>query len=1201
MSTPPSSGSLGNTPGSPIDTGTGGFSIDGLANTYDIGDGQAGVPRPQWSSGQIKIDTTKRDISSDTKKTLASYLSKTTLGQTPSSPSTIPNAYPIAHEPEADPVTLSLTDENGYPQNLVVVPASQPHFADVSNGRSVNSTSLNVLIGREAPTSTTTVDGNTLLHDAMQNLAGVQTPPDPGSVNSGVLSSAVIKDYTEKSITPYAYNNDRFVPADKSLPLRNLAQLESQPHNSLIPQDLPTDKKVSLADYLGKSTERNVYPIDKISVEEKIVDSSGNPVPPHQTSNSNSYIPFNSLGSYSVSAYGIKKGKETSSATVDGNTLLKHVDLQSIVFKDKPINTLTVDKPIEKFYSATILSNRFSSEKSYEDNSGINSKQFAKKYPSGKSLSPDDPSRELTFGRLAQIGNVLSLRASQELNSLHDEFNPTDGSAATGALLPGKAQLGVEKISTSELTAASVIAQLTKDGIGEELLINPAGESWGSLNNNQDQFAGISAFGMQLLAVALIVALSIIMLAMSAIFAITPGTPEAARSIDDADRRTFGSWTEDKIVQNSSVTGLLAAIISGKFNFWRMLGIEATVNPVEKCLATGALAFFGVDSGPNVSLGTMAADAAIKAVTSVTESPGYYSVVARNVSRSYLQISDAFASIGKAFSSGMTSGIKQLVAIIDILRNSKFIRIIGVFSHLGDQILNEKTTIDTKSKGSGWRHISDIDNADNNAGGKGRLTLPTDSNGNKTQISNLTLSWASYRAKDLLIMPNQLRANLQLKVGGDDTPNWKIPLSNTNGLKETEGATIEGIYSSNTTGRIETEIREKLEDSLDSEYVPFYFHDVRTNEIISFHAFLASLSDDYTANYDSAEGIGRVETIKTYKSTHRKIGFSFYIAATNPNDFDSMWIKINKLTTLLYPQYTEGRRILLKDANNIIMPFSQVIQSSPMIRLRIGDLIKSNYSKFGLSRLFGADNIKSMFNSKNNFSAEEAYADTNKAPKYKKYYTYTSNLVYRLKSSTGKSFDYNGSLVDGLVLKCQKDPDGNDTINCSIEIDEKLSDALKIQLTKNYGKGAPPSRQIIGEAFDFKKASLSPTNDTLKKIEIENKQLFASTQHGAYTDSVNDFMNDKDEDKGNAIVKSFRSSGGRGLAGFIDSMNFDWYDKATWEIDKGRKAPKMCKVTISFSPIHDISPGLDYNGFNRAPIYTPKGLGQYVKNYTNKD
>jgi hypothetical protein len=78
----------------------------------------------------------------------------------------------------------------------------------------------------------------------------------------------------------------------------------------------------------------------------------------------------------------------------------------------------------------------------------------------------------------------------------------------------------------------------------------------------------------------------------------------------------------------------------------------------------------------------------------------------------------------------------------------------------------------------------------------------------------------------------------------------------------------------------------------------------------------------------------------------------------------------------------------------------------------------------------------------------------------------------------------------------------------------------------------------------------------------------------------------------NVIVKSFESAGGKGLAGFIESMNFDWYNQTTCDTDLNRTAPKMCKVTLSFSPIHDITPGLDQHGYNRAPVYP---VGTYSK------
>ena len=33
------------------------------------------------------------------------------------------------------------------------------------------------------------------------------------------------------------------------------------------------------------------------------------------------------------------------------------------------------------------------------------------------------------------------------------------------------------------------------------------------------------------------------------------------------------------------------------------------------------------------------------------------------------------------------------------------------------------------------------------------------------------------------------------------------------------------------------------------------------------------------------------------------------------------------------------------------------------------------------------------------------------------------------------------------------------------------------------------------------------------------------------------------------------------------------------------RAPKLVKVNLTFTPVHDIAPGIDHTGFNRAPIY----------------
>ena len=179
------------------------------------------------------------------------------------------------------------------------------------------------------------------------------------------------------------------------------------------------------------------------------------------------------------------------------------------------------------------------------------------------------------------------------------------------------------------------------------------------------------------------------------------------------------------------------------------------------------------------------------------------------------------------------------------------------------------------------------------------------------------------------------------------------PLEGSNFKNVMTDAKDQLLAEAQTTYKVPKMLVEKIENSLDAEYVPFYFHDLRTNEIISFHAFLSDLTDSFKADYESNDGFGRMDPVRIYKSTTRDIGFSFKVVATSEEDFDEMWFKINKLITLLYPQWSAGER-LKAGKSTFTRPFSQVPVGSPMIRLRIGDVVKTNYSRFNLSRIFGS-------------------------------------------------------------------------------------------------------------------------------------------------------------------------------------------------------------------------------------------------------
>lgn len=1001
------------------------------------------------------------------------------------------------------------------------------------------------------------------------------------------------------------------------------------PRQTWSPGNVNVDKKVSdlsrktkstLAAYLSDTTlgktpsspvsVRNKYPINHVEGSDPdkftITDEKGYPTVPDKDleGHINKFVPGKVLESRSKADTNlkIKRGRQDGNSP-DGNDLLPSVSpvqpaASAVGGKFIPeISTVSLSQnsPIKQYYgnpnlSNSVIYNRFNPEGNEYRTLGapLNSSQFAKKYNYGTSQA----NRDMSYGRLAQVGSVLSTRASAEPGSLDEGYNPAKELASATA--PGLTQLGLDRLNREELEARNVIDELTKDSVAEASLLNPAGQSWGTLNNVNDQFS-ISNAGMQLLAVALLVALSVVILALSALFSIgSPGT--VLKEKDVYGRRPYGASKYE-----SSSGGLSIGTVL--YSIWQSIGVENTANPLNVCIPTGALLFFGMAKLDVTSAG-MAAIAALDGLSSVSQSPGYYAVLGRLIGRSFLQIGDSFSQLGAAFGAGAFSGVTQIFATINAIKSTKFIKIINIFAHIGDQYIDVKKENSAEagfSSGFGMRFTSKLDKISNESALKGRMMRVSDG------VNPLTQAWASYRSPDLFIVPK----GLQLVEKSPNAKKLGIHPIRT-GISSGEGGLKDGTshydaLDENDT-RISSENREYMEKLLDAEYVPFYLHDVRTNEILSFHAFLVSLTDDYTANYDQVESFGRVEPIRTYKSTNRKIGFSFYVAATNSSDFDAMWLKINKLTTLVYPQFSEGRMISDSEGKyNMYMPFSQIIQAAPLVRVRIGDLITSNYSKFNLARLFGYTYPETKFDDKSLPKDEEKYDETKEIEKIQELRrrpgtTFITDVTLSESVPSKKSkVSVPGTgakrtpplgmkLPRGLVLKVVKDL-GEGNIECEVKkvsgLDaENFSNMELREIEERYANSNEPFLHILRNGYNYiiKDYELFPTPSTQEKLNDELS--------GEYSLAVKEFMIDTDPKKGNAIARSFRSTGGKGLAGFIDSISFDWYDKVTWVTDEGpgRKAPRMCKVTVSFSPIHDITPGLDHMGANRAPIYTVKGL-----------
>jgi len=975
-------------------------------------------------------------------------------------------------------------------------------------------------------------------------------------------------------------------------------------------KDIGRVTKKTLADYLGKKTQLNYVAIDGtlpvdaagFPVDTSIVGVNNTtpviPSPDHTAKNSKWFTQGKKTLTGTVDTSPdlksvwqkggdvkftppnlkltkLKKGKSVADdrTFVTGNELLPQVDPAAA----PPVVPLGTLAP----YTAGVLANnRFTADANFTAR-GANFDLHSPKYGT------------ISMNRMAQVGISLSIRGGHEIRSTSNA-SPSSAGTEAAAILPSFAQLGAERINFSILEANDVLNNLTNDEVPDANIINMADLSYGTMNNTLDQYDGMSALGMVALSAALTAAIGILFDGLGLILGLAKGTPEPRKNPDG--RFILGRSTVTKHQATSGIGALLSLDIAS------LLGIRFTITPLKEAVSAGVHAFFGIDDDAPPIVGAL-----VSAITKPADSPGYNSVVARAIIRSIVIIID---KIKKAFSGNLIAAIKKILALIDVIRTSKLISAINVFASLGDALKTDNPAETIPGRDEEPKRKSRIDSIGNDdpiaTFAKNRLNAPDGT-------PSLKLAWASNRAASLYLLPNSI-AGIQpvaQTLGGfqsglglqeEQTRSFYRLLSDdeakTNGNRIPHGDAGESD---------DIATLKKIESVLDAEYVPFYFHDIRTNEVIAFHAFLASLTDDYAASYESTEGFGRVEPVKIYKGTHRKIGMSFFVAATSTTDFNDMWVKINKLVTLVYPQYTEGRRLTDPTAKyNFTQPFSQMMGASPMIRIRLGNLLTTNYSRFALARLFGAtlpeaqfgkgalkldgskakdaqkkieDKIKSMAGTwilvpggvldaktDDGLSVGGGGGNKDKAPNW----TINGDAAYIPCKITGKDPDN-----DWIIFVKPQVPDSVFLKDIGITDSKKQGEWISY-IKKQYDNSDDPKHRIIGGEYVVALGQLLPTGKTQKEIFDE---LFASEN-----EAVKDLSEFLDIEK-NALVKSFRSAGGKGLAGFIDSMNFDWYSQVTWDTDPGNKAPKMCKVTISFSPIHDISPGLDSQGYNRAPIY----------------
>lgn len=844
-----------------------------------------------------------------------------------------------------------------------------------------------------------------------------------------------------------------------------------------------------------------------------------------------------------------------------------------------------------------------------------------------------NPTMKLADGRvvshlkLAQVGTGLLQRAAAEIpawtSSPDNKFNPTSGIAEVGALVPSVAQLGILKVNNALLEASDVLNSLSgvsnngeisgeEDELAAEGLLSIApfdGQSWGTLTTPSEPFGG-GGIGLVITMLALVIAINILF----GLFSLVKN--ERNQKKNYRGQLTLGKYKYSPV--NDS--GFLAS----KFSLESLLGIKPTNNSFTTCLGVGSLAFFIGAANSRLTAAQIALAATgigLGSVVGDSSAVGANLVVARTIVRSGVVIAQVVENLVKN-----PVGLLNISSVLGAIRSSKVIAAINVFSRLGDALLDREYGMVIGADGNPQQGTA-IDNINPNSFHssvrKNRMTS-IDLNGNVK--FDQTLAWATKRAPSLYLTTRSISYVQSTGQLGSFAGITALSSADKTGKNKT-------VYknSKNIDGRIDTDDRIAIEKYLDAEYIPFYFHDVRTNEIISFHAFLTSLGDNYSSAYDSVEGFGRVEPVKIYKGTQRKIDLSFIVASTSEDDFSHMWAKLNKLTTMVYPQYTAGRTLLGQDYQ-FKAPFSQLIGSTPLIRIRLGDLLRSNYSKFNLARLFGLLDKDSLLPSSTTTARAVKGADINKkvpeqVEDFKKKFREASTAEKRkefleLELDAEKTLAFIKSLPPGVLssinasskVTVNQNQDGKflaargllsvdvEKINSAkiVNVDNQDQYVIEAEVVVSLGGLASsffsnflerPGVTVTDEESGKKKIKFksSVPSNLQQHLELSNASVLGKLQleggpfeaSAAFVSAISDFMGDNN----NVIVKSFESAGGKGLAGVIESMNFDWYTSTTWEIYPGYSAPKMCKVTLSFSVIHDITPGIDHAGYNRAPIY----------------
>ena len=908
----------------------------------------------------------------------------------------------------------------------------------------------------------------------------------------------------------------------------------------------------------------------------------------------------------------------------------------------------------------------------------------------------------MTIEQMKDIGLNIMFEAVQGRAGLDFAIRSNNAGdiaeAETRMSLPSEQRIG-KRVSLGRFTPAFQIKKLTgveKPNNSNFIDNTDDIQTYGSQYNVYSQFDSLISIGQIALCIAMILAYVLLLSSLTALI-------NAFNLIGDADAQarasSFASLGNNEkkrllgasVLQNSGVYPLSqvdAGDIASQF-----LGVNGifsyTRHRTEECLNAGIQEFFGFsfsgfsttsgNEGTGITAGQQVASTALRVLTE----SGRLNVILRELLRSGITLVEDTAV---DFTGGASiAGIGNLIRKI---RDLKIVRFINVLMGMGDKV---KFEFDIRAKAAENINNGTVNSSLAVTGSNTSYvdSLP-DTRQNyisKSRLSNQTgLAWSNKTA-GMLGLPLAGGANTFNNVGlgkynrNGFSTHWDemgLNVGTPANYQSSQITTLSDKERLNAaqSGRIAANVVRDVEEALEADFMPFYIHDLRTNEILSFHAFLEEASEDFSVEYTAQDGYGRMDKVQIYKGTTRTVSVNFKMVAMNPEDHDIMWYKVNRLAMMIYPQWTQGRKVTVENLR-FIQPFSQIPGATPVIRLRLGDLYKTNYSKMAVARLFGASTLEDYNVDSQNPSpptSANAPAPTQPAPNQTSGGEATRNRAEKMQQRAFGTTNSDGGTAqpnttrgsrsraatnvptyqvdevlspdDTLVFKVRHFPNlshyringapfsGNDRSRILAKVirttrneiyvkPEKFIPDVTIGVTTNQTANIQSlqSTPITGPRSTAGEVQMAEevrmTVDRLNNSDLFDKpntvNLFnqlatnqdnptpAPAQSAANATAIvnpTNFYSETD----NPVMKAFKSSGGKGLAGVITSFKVDYSEaKGNWGIDTSNylRAPMFVTVQLQMAVIHDITPGLDSNGIMMAPIWPVGKTSNYFVNNGN--